>query len=57
MDELGLRCELHAYEGQKHGFFNFGRGNGSAYTDTVKKMDSFLDSLGLIGNPKIRNKK
>ncbi len=57
MDELGLRCELHAYEGQKHGFFNFGRGNGSAYTDTVKKMGSFLDSLGLIGNPKKRNKK
>ena len=51
MDGLGLRCDLHAYDDQKHGFFNFGRGDGAAYTDTVKKMDSFLDSLGLIEYP------
>ncbi|MDG1855286.1 MAG: alpha/beta hydrolase [Verrucomicrobiales bacterium] len=57
MDEIGLRCELHSYDGEKHGFFNFGRGDGTAYSDTVSKMDSFLESLGLIGYPDKKNKK
>ena len=57
MNELGLRCELHAYDDEKHGFFNFGRGDGTAYTDTVNKMDSFLDSLGLIEYPDKKNNK
>lgn len=57
MDSLGQRCELHAYEGQNHGFFNFGKGDGSAYSDTIKKMDSFLDSLGLIKYSEEKNNK
>ncbi len=57
MNEIGLRCELHTYDGKKHGFFNFGRGDGTAYTDTVSKMDAFLDALGLIRYPDKKHKK
>ena len=45
---LGIRCDLHSYEGRKHGFFNKGRGDGKDYDDTVAKMDAFLVSLGLL---------
>lgn len=46
MAEKGIRCDLEIYEGQKHGFFNFK--NKENYTDTVKKMDCFLSSLGYL---------
>ena len=50
----GNRCELIGYDGQSHGFFNYGRGDGSAYLDTVRRMDEFFGSLGWIsGKPKI----
>lgn len=48
MTATGNRCELVAYEGEGHGFFNYGRGDGSAYTDTVRRMDLFLVSLGWL---------
>ena len=44
----GNRCELVGYEGEGHGFFNHGRGDGTAYTDTVRRMDAFLVSLGWL---------
>ena len=50
LEKAGVRCELHVYPGAAHGFFNFGRGDGSAYTDTVAKMDQFLASLDLLGS-------
>jgi acetyl esterase/lipase len=46
---VGSRCELVGYEGANHGFFNYGRGDGSAYTDTVGRMDKFFVSLGWLG--------
>lgn len=46
MAEKGVRCDLEIYEGQKHGFFNFK--NKENYTDTVEKMDRFLESLGYL---------
>ena len=53
MRDLGNRCELKAYEGQPHGVFNPGRGNGPQraeatrrYRDTMRQLDEFLDSLG-----------
>jgi len=52
MAKLGRRCELHSYPGEKHGFFNQGRGGNKAYTDTVAKMDAFLTSLGYLGKAK-----
>ena len=55
MQADGNRCELHGYEGKTHGFFNYGRDDGLAFYDTVRKMDAFLVSLGwLTGQPTIR---
>ena len=51
----GSRCDTHIYEGQTHGFFNFGRSNSpNYYNKTVHAMDKFLTSLGwLEGKPTI----
>jgi acetyl esterase/lipase len=43
METVGRRCDLHLYDGQPHGFFNYG--NQKYYLDTVGKMDAFLVSL------------
>ncbi len=52
MKRFGNRCELVGYPGAGHGFFNYGRGDGSAYRDTVRRADRFLASLGwLKGDP------
>ncbi len=47
MRELGNRCELVPFEGQEHGFFNFGRGDGWAYRETLAETERFLASIGL----------
>lgn len=44
MDEKGRRCDLHVYEGEPHGFFNY----EDSYTKTVIEMDRFLASLGFL---------
>lgn len=46
MKNAGNRCELVGYEGQAHGFFNFGRGDGRYYRETLDAADKFLVSLG-----------
>jgi acetyl esterase len=51
MRAAGNQCELVGYEGAGHGFANFGRGDGSAYTDTVKRMDAFFVSLDWLPAP------
>jgi acetyl esterase/lipase len=51
MTKAGNRCELIGYDGQKHGFFNYGRGDGTYYTKTVAEMDRFLGSLGWLKAP------
>jgi acetyl esterase/lipase len=50
--ELGVRAELYAAPGQKHGFFN-----KSPWTEaTVRKADEFLASLGYLnGKPTLKN--
>lgn len=55
MTEAGNRCELKAYEGQPHGFFNPGRGKGEPraeatryYYKTLHELDAFLVSLGYL---------
>lgn len=48
MKEAGVRCELFAYEGEKHGFFNYGRGGNEMFEATTKDMESFLTSLGWL---------
>lgn len=55
MKKVGNQCELHGYEDQGHGFFNQGRGDGTAYTDTVRALDQFLAKLGYLeGEPAIQ---
>lgn len=46
MDDVGSRCDIHFYEGQGHGFFNFS--NFEFYKKTVIKADEFLVSLGYL---------
>ena len=48
MKAKGNRCDLEGYEGEQHGFFNFGRGDGSAFRSTLAKLDAFFVSLGWL---------
>lgn len=45
MRKAGNRCELVGYEGQGHGFFNYGRQGNEYFERTTKAMDDFLVSL------------
>jgi hypothetical protein len=51
MKAAGSRCELAGYEGQPHGFFNFGRGGNEYFDKTLKRADEFLTSLGFLPKP------
>jgi len=52
MQKVGSRSELVLFQGEGHGFFNYGKGGGKAYRKTVRAMDEFLASLGyLTGEP------
>ena len=52
MKAVGARCELVAFEGKGHGFFNYGRDGNKAFVATVRAADRFLASLGwLEGEP------
>lgn len=54
MEAVGSRCDLHLYEGQKHGFFNQQKDSHEYYNRTVRAADLFLSSLRYIkGKPKI----
>ena len=46
MEKVGSRCDLMLYEGQGHGFFNYG--NREYYKKTVSAANDFLVSLGYI---------
>lgn len=55
MIAAGNRCELKAYEGQPHGFFNPGRGQGPpreeasrCFHRTIRELDEFFVSLGYL---------
>ncbi|MBL8213677.1 MAG: alpha/beta hydrolase [Bryobacterales bacterium] len=50
MQSLGNRCELDGYEGQTHGFFNYGRGDNTHYEKTIQRTAAFLTSLGYLQN-------
>jgi len=49
MEKVGSRCDIHLYEGQKHGFFN--KWFNEYYNKTVFEADKFLSSLGYISGP------
>lgn len=46
MEEKGRRCDLHLFEGQPHGFFQYVKEDN--YNKTVILMDRFLASLGYL---------
>ena len=48
MTDAGNKCTLVGYEGQAHGFFNYGRNGNEYYDKTLKALDDFLVSLGYI---------
>ncbi len=48
MKQAGVRCEVLLYEGQGHGFFNYGRSGGEYYRKTLEAADKFLTSLGWL---------
>ena len=55
MAAAGARCELVGYDGQGHGFFNFGRGGNDNFIATVEAADRFLASLGFLkGDPAVK---
>ena len=52
MEKVGSRCDLFLYEGEVHGFFNYGQFDN--YRKTVIEANRFLISLGyLTENPAI----
>ncbi len=48
MKKAGNRCEVSGFEGQQHGFFNFGKGDNSMFRATLMQADKFLASLGWL---------
>lgn len=57
MQILGIRSELHIFEGAEHGFFNWNRDDTPGkknFVATVTAADVFLETLGYLkGNPTI----
>jgi len=57
MKEKGRRCDLHIYEGAKHGWYNLWV-NREAMAESLIRMDRFLCSLGYLeGEPILKIKK
>lgn len=46
MKDAGNRCELKAFEGAGHGFFNYRPESMDHYRAVVADIDAFIDSLG-----------
>jgi acetyl esterase len=51
IEKIGGRCDLHLYDGQEHGFFNYGRGDNTHYRLTLIETDRFLTSIGFLSGP------
>ncbi|TWU09234.1 Acetylxylan esterase precursor [Symmachiella macrocystis] len=45
MQEAGNRCELASYAEAGHGFFNYGRKGNRYFSETMHRVDQFLQSL------------
>lgn len=48
LEAKGVRCDVHLYGGQPHGFFNYREGKNPYYDETVAAMEKFLMSLGFL---------
>jgi acetyl esterase/lipase len=54
MQKAGNSCTLHSYEGEGHGFFNYGRGDGTSFAEVLTTSDRFLAGLGYLkGEPTV----
>lgn len=51
MENVKSRCDLHLYEGQGHGFFNYN--HFEYYKKTVTEADKFLQSIGYLNKEPI----
>jgi acetyl esterase/lipase len=51
MEKAGIRSELMIFEGQPHGFFNYGKDGNRPYYETLLATDKFLASLGWLDGP------
>ena len=50
--KAGNECRIVEYEGQGHGFFNFGRNENKYYKLTLEEMDKFFVNLGWLDKKK-----
>jgi acetyl esterase len=48
MTDAGNKCTVVGYEGQAHGFFNYGRNGNEHYQKTLAALDDFLVGLGYL---------
>lgn len=56
MKAAGNRCEVAGYKGERHGFFNFGKGGNKMFIATLVRTDEFLQSLGYLkGEATLKN--
>lgn len=51
IEKVGGRCDLHLYDDQEHGFFNYGRAGNVHYRLTLLETDKFLTSLRWLTGP------
>ena len=48
MKKFNNKSNLYLYDGEEHGFFNYGRKNQGPFNDTMSKAEKFLKDLGYI---------
>jgi len=51
MKALGIRSDLHTYEGQPHGFFNWQKEEHLYFKKTMTEAHRFLQELGYLKSP------
>jgi acetyl esterase len=51
LQNLGVKCEFHVYDGQKHGFYGKSNANGKYFYETVTAADKFLAGMGWLTGP------
>jgi acetyl esterase/lipase len=52
MKAHGNACSVVLYPDAKHGWFNYGRSDNSAFHETMAEVEKFLTKLGYMGDPK-----
>jgi acetyl esterase/lipase len=50
MQASGNVCEVIGFEGKGHGFFNYGRDDNTAFTETLRHTDRFFAALAFLAD-------